>query len=117
MNAQIEISPQVLTDAIAQSLFKGELGEQVAAKLADLYAEVTTYNRTDAAKLLNVARSTLYEYEADKLVEFRRDGRITLAALLDFQRRLGETNSEDSEDAGSSVNRKSQNRKRRVLKS
>lgn len=116
MNAQIEISQQILTDAMSQSLFKGELGEKVAVHLANLHAEVTTYNRTDAAKLLNVARSTIYDYESQGLIKFRADGRISLAALLELQRGLSDVAGEDDR-AEKEVNRKSHKQKRRVLKS
>jgi DNA topoisomerase IA len=121
MNPQIEIPPQILTDAIAQSaqsLFQGELGDKVAANLANLYAEVTTYNRTDSAKLLNVARNTLYKYEEQGLIKFRADdGRASLSALLELQRKLGEIKSEESDGGGNEpVNRKEQKPRRRVLK-
>lgn len=115
MQAQIEIPPSVLTEAMEKSLFKGELGEKVAAQLANLYAEITTYNRSDAAKLLNVGRSTIYEYEAKGLIEFRPDNRISLAALLEFQRGIARTEREES-DEKTSVGRKSHKPKRRTFK-
>lgn len=114
MNAQIEIPPQILTDAMTQSLFKGELGEKVAAHLAHLHAEIMTYNRTDAAKLLNVGRTTVYEYEEKGLIRFRADGRISLAELVDFQRGLAAGESDASEQG--IVNRKTHTPKRRTLK-
>lgn len=111
MNANIEIPNNLLTDALSNSLFKGELGEKLANKLADRYAEITTYNRTDAAKLLNVARSTLYGYESDGLITFRADGRTSLANLLNLQRKLSELDEGDFE-----VIRKEKQEKRRVKK-
>lgn len=111
MNAQIEISEKLLTDAMAEALFKGELGEKVAAQLAGLYAQITTYNRTDAAKLLNVGRSTIYAYEDAGLITFRADGRVSLAALLEFQRGLAA----GEPDAETEVNRKSKKAKRRTF--
>ncbi len=90
MQAQIEIPENVLIEAMAQSLFKGELGTMVADRLAEKYAAITTYNRTDAAKLLNIARSTLYKYEANGLISFQRDGRASLADLLKFRRKIAE---------------------------
>lgn len=111
MNAQFEIPQQALTEAMAESLFKGELGEKVADRLAGLYAEITTYNRTDAAKLLNIGRSTLYEYENGGLITFRSDGRISLAALLKFQRDLSAEESED--DSENEIKRKTRKEKRR----
>lgn len=111
MNANIDIPQNVLTDALAQSLFKGELGEKVASQLANLYAEITTYNRTDAAKLLNVARNTLYGYENAGLITFRADGRVSLATLIEFQRDLA-----DMETAENEPNRKSKQEKRSLKK-
>jgi len=113
MKVEFEISQQILIDAMSQSLFKGELGQQVADRLAQLHAEIKTYNRTDAAKVLNVARSTVYKYESQGLIKFRADGRVSLAALLELQRGLA---AGESGDADESVNRKSQKTKRRVLK-
>jgi len=109
MNANIEIPNNLLTDVLTNSLFKGELGDKVAAQLADRYAQITTYNRTDAAKLLNVARNTLYGYENDGLITFRADGRVSLATLLEFQRNL-----EQSESSEMEVLRKSKQEKRKV---
>ena len=118
--AQINIPDEVLTAAVAQSLSTGELGRQVAAELAILCAEVTTYNKTEAAELLNIGRTKLYEYEADGLIRFDSDGRISLAALRELRRKLAESGAEagaDSGDAGGKdVNRKSHKTKRRSLK-
>ena len=111
MQAQFEIPHEILTESLAQSLFKGDLGEKVADRLANLYAEITTYNRTDAAKLLNVARQTLYDYESDGLLTFRKDGRITLASLLEFGR-----NADLAESVPESVNRRTQKPKKRTVK-
>lgn len=86
VNAKIEIPENLLEEAISSSLFKGELGERIAAQLAEKYAEIKTFNRSDVAQLLNVARSTVYDYENAGLLEFRQDGRISLAALVKFQR-------------------------------
>lgn len=121
MQAQIEISHDVLTDAMSKSLFKGELGDKVAAHLANLYAEVTTYNRTDAAKLLNIARSTVYEYEAQNLIEFDSDGRASLAALLECRRKIAAAGADEEKKKNvgefeTEINRKSFKPKRRTLK-
>ena len=110
MQANIEISEKVLTEAMEKSLFKGELGDKVAAQLALLYSQVTTYNRSDAAKLLNIGRTTLYDYEADNLITFRADGRISLASLLEFQRRISESEADKDH-----IDRKSKKPKRRTF--
>lgn len=112
----IEIPDNILPDAIRQALFKGELGAMVADKLANLYAEVTTYNRTAAAKLLNIARSTLHSYESEGVITFRADGRISLAALLEFQRSLAARKAEESDGDEKTANRKSHKPKRRSFK-
>lgn len=111
MNVNFEVPQSVLNQAIEESLFKGELGDKVADRLANLYAEITTYNRTDAAKLLNIGRSTLHEYEKDGKIKFRPDGRITLASLLEFGRSFAAP-PEDSDD-DESVTRKSKREKKR----
>ena len=109
VQANIEISSEVLSAAVAQSLFKGELGERVAVELANLYAEVTTYNRTDAAKLLNVGRSTLHGYETDGLIKFDTDGRISLADLRAFRQSRSGTGPKQ-------VNRKARKNGKRQVK-
>ena len=114
MNAQFDIPQQFLNEAIEKSLFKGELGEKVADRLADIYADVTTYNRTDAAKLLNIARSTLYEYENSNQIKFRPDGRISLSSLRDFQLSLEKKFDEDEDE--DEIKRKPHAPKRRSLK-
>lgn len=106
MNANIQIPDDLLQSAIAQSIYNGELAEKISAKVADKLAEITTYNHSEAAKILNISRSTLYEYREADLLTFRADGRISLAALLDFQRNFPEKEIE--------IIRKTKTEKRRV---
>ena len=115
MNAQIEITPNQITETLEKSLFKGELGEKVADKIAKIYAEITTYNRTDAAKILNIGRTTLHEYEKDKLIKFRSDGRVSAADLLTFQRNFESLAEEKSSEAENEISRKTRKSRKRTF--
>jgi len=90
MSLSLELNEELLQNAVAVQLIKGDLGDKVARELAMMQAEVVTYNRTDAAKLLNISRDTLWKYENSKQIIFDPDGRISLLALVEFRRALKE---------------------------
>lgn len=109
---QINVGEEILQNALARKMLDGELGDQIAQKLAEMQAEVMTFNRTQAAQLLNKSRPTVNKLEKAGKLKFAKDDTISLKALLDYRRAEAETDSDEPKE----IERRPAAKKRRTFR-